>query len=305
MNNFRERISKRSIDFSSSSLELYDLLVKPIEVYLVDKNLLIIVPNDILWDLPFQALQRENGRFLIEDYSLAYAPSLTALREMILKRKARGEELSLLAVGNPKFEEVTTTRVKLAKRDIYLYPLPTAEEEVRKLEQLYGVTQSRVYVGAMAREKQVKKEISQYRILHFATHGLINDANPMYSYLMLTPGDGEDGLLEAWEIMNLDLQADIVVLSACETARGRLRVGEGVVGLTWALFVAGSPTNVVSQWKIADESTAILMVEFHKNLLSRKSKAESLREAQLKLIENRKYRHPFFWAAFIVIGDWR
>lgn len=305
VNNFRERIAKRSVDFSSSARELYDLLLKPVEDCLKGKDLLVIIPDNILWELPFQALQGESGKFLIEDHSLVYAPSLTALREMMFKRKGRNESLNLLAVGNPKLEETTTTRVKLAQRDVHLYPLPTAEDEVRQLGQLYGLARSRVYTGATAKEKQVKKEISQYRIVHFATHGLINDASPMYSHLLLVPGDGEDGLLEAWEIMELDLHTDIVVLSACETARGKLRAGEGVIGLAWALFVAGSPTNVVSQWKVADESTAKLMVEFHRNLLAGKSKAESLREAQLELMKDTKYRHPFFWAAFIVIGDWR
>jgi CHAT domain-containing protein len=119
-------------------------------------------------------------------------------------------------------------------------------------------------------------------------------------------------LLEAWEILNLDLKADLAVLSACETARGRIGAGEGMIGLTWALFVAGVPTTVVSQWKVRSDSTAELMVEFHRLLQARDAKgaprlsrAEALRQAALKLLNSSQYRHPFFWAGFVLVGDWR
>src|SRR5204863_8602681 len=120
---------------------------------------------------------------------------------------------------------------------------------------------------------------------------IVNNSSPMYSYLVLSQGDSkEDGLLEAWELLNMDLKADLVVLSACETARGRVGAGEGVIGLTWALFVAGNPTTVVSQWKVDSASTTQLMLEFHRNLRSeaagakkRTRTAGALREAALKL----------------------
>jgi CHAT domain-containing protein len=125
-------------------------------------------------------------------------------------------------------------------RDEKLEPLPEAEQEVRALGQLYGTQHSKVYVGREAREDRVKTEAGQAGILHFATHGTLNNASPMYSHLVLAQGDpNEDGLLEAWELVQLDLKADLAVLSACETARGRFGAGEGIIGLTWALFVAG------------------------------------------------------------------
>ncbi|HYX43107.1 MAG TPA: CHAT domain-containing protein, partial [Pyrinomonadaceae bacterium] len=144
-------------------------------------------------------------------------------------------------------------------------------------------------------------------------HGVLNNANPMYSHVVLsqTAGNGsEDGLLEAWEIMKLDLKADLVVLSACDTARGRIGAGEGVIGLTWAFFVAGSPTTVVSQWSVESASTTELMLNFHRSLrapgggsLYAMTKAEALRQAQLKLLRTKRYQHPFFWAGFVVVGD--
>jgi CHAT domain-containing protein len=135
----------------------------------------------------------------------------------------------------------------------------------------------------------------------------------MYSQVVLAPSDQagvEDGLLEAWEIMNLNLNADLVVLSACESGRGRIGAGEGIIGLSWALFVAGIPTTVVSQWKVESASTTTLMLEFHRNLRAgvkypktRVSTAKALQQASLKLLGQSEYRHPFYWAGFVVVGD--
>ena len=176
----------------------------------------------------------------------------------------------------------TLKRATLTLRDGKLEPLPEAEQEVKALGRLYGVSRSKVYVGAEAREDRVKSEASRARILHFATHGILNNASPMYSHLALAEGGaGEDGLLEAWELMQLDLQADLAVLSACETARGRVGAGEGMIGFSWAMFIAGVPSIVVSQWKVESAGTRDLMVNFHRGLLSSKTtptKTEALRQ---------------------------
>jgi CHAT domain-containing protein len=155
----------------------------------------------------------------------------------------------------------------------------------------------------------VKKEAGQAAILHFATHGILNDASPMYSHLALAQGDtNEDGLLEAWELMRLDLKADFVVLSACETARGRFGASEGVIGLTWALFVAGVPSTVVSQWKVESASARDLMLDFHRQLRApasakaKMTRAEALRRAALKVMKNPETSHPFYWAGFVLVG---
>ena len=175
---------------------------------------------------------------------------------------------------------------------------------MQTLARLYGPSQSEVFIGPEAREDRAKSEAGKFRVLHFATHGVVNNASPMYSYLVLSQGDGkEDGMLEAWELLNLDLKADLVVLSACETARGRVGAGEGMIGLSWALFVASTPTAVVSQWKVDSASTTELMLEFHRNLLTPNSKAQSLRKAMLKMLASNEYKHPFYWAPFVVIGD--
>jgi CHAT domain-containing protein len=176
------------------------------------------------------------------------------------------------------------------------------------LASLYGPARSKIYIGPQAREDRVKTEATDYRILHLAAHGILNDKNPMYSQVVLSQGDaktGEDGMLEAWEITKLNLKTDLVVLSACETARGRVGNGEGMIGLTWSFFVAGVPSIVASQWRVESVSASELMVEFHRSLNLRKSKAEALRQASLKLLRSKSYKHPLYWAGFIVVGDGR
>jgi CHAT domain-containing protein len=172
---------------------------------------------------------------------------------------------------------------------------------------MYGPKRSKVFTGPAAREEVAKSEAPKYRIIQFATHGIINDVSPMYSHLVLAQDDkdpNEDGLLEAWELKDLDLKADMVILSACDTARGKISNGEGIIGMTWAAFIAGAPTTVASQWKVESSSTTELMIEFHRQLLTGKvSKAEALRRAQLKLMRDPKYKHPSYWAAWVIIGD--
>ena len=151
----------------------------------------------------------------------------------------------------------------------------------------------------------MKSEAGRHRLLHFAAHGLLNDASPMYSQLVLArpaAGEADDGRLEAWEIMEMDLHADVAVLSACDTGRGRQGRGEGLIGLSWAFSVAGCPTTVVSQWKVDSRSTSKLMLAFHGALADGRAAADALRAAALRVKADRRYAHPFYWAGFIVVG---
>jgi CHAT domain-containing protein/uncharacterized protein HemY len=312
---FRRQLSVRDLEFRSSALRLFDLLVRPAQSQLSGIANLLIVPDGPLWNLPFQALQPRPGHYLLEDYALSYAPSLTTLREMARLRvrnkntHAITADHTLMAMANPVLATPTSQRAKLTYRDENLSPLPETAREAKALERLYGRQQSKVFVGAEATEDRFKAEAGEFRILHLATHGLLNETNPMYSHVLLSSGGQtakEDGLLEAWEIMNLDLHADLAVLSACETARGRITSGEGVIGLTWAFFVAGVPTTVVSQWKVESSSTSKLMLNFHQalgNQSARFSAARALQQAEMHLLRDKKYSHPFYWAGFVVVGD--
>ncbi|MGE0132547.1 MAG: CHAT domain-containing protein [Blastocatellales bacterium] len=313
---YRQQLARRSPDFASSARALYDLLLKPSATQLRGKTALVIVPDGPLWELPFQTLQRAPNRYLIEDHTISFAPSLTVLREMAkTRRKPADSQPTLLAFGNPALGQATVTRAKTVLMDEKFEPLPEAEAQVKTLGRLYGAQRTKIYVGAEAREERAKAEAADHRILHLATHGVLNNASPLYSHLLLAQTEGgvetkEDGLLEAWELMKLDLNADLVVLSACETARGRVGAGEGVIGLTWALFVAGCPRTVVSQWKVESASTTELMVGFHRQLKARMQNpksslgaAQALRAAALKMLRGGQYRHPFWWAGFVVVGD--
>jgi len=312
---FRETLANGSPGFRQPASELYDLLLKPAAAQLQGRTALVIVPDGALWELPFQTLQPGPNRYLIEDSAIAYAPSLTALREMNKLRQRKKDSTdspTLLAFGNPALSQHSIAGAKPVLMDEKLEPLPEAERQVNAIKQIYGAARSKVYLGTEANEAHAKAEAGSYRILLFATHGILNNSSPMYSSLLLAHADGdsnEDGLLEAWEIMKLNLNADLVVLSACETGRGRVGAGEGMIGLSWALFVAGSPTSILSQWKVDAASTTELMVEFHRQLKAQManpadsfSAARALREADLKLLRSERYRHPFYWAGFVVTG---
>jgi CHAT domain-containing protein/Tfp pilus assembly protein PilF len=310
--NLRRRLAERDLGFRAAARELYQLALKPARAQLRDKTNLVIAPDDKLWELPFQTLIDEDGRYLIETSAISYAPSLTVLREMKRRRDSRRPAATpptLLAMGNPGAGQATTEFSKLTPRAGRTDPLPEAEQEVKALGRLYGPERSKVYVGAEASEDRAKAAAAPADVLHFATHGVLNDASPMYSYLALAQGDkNEDGLLEAWELMGMNLNADLAVLSACETARGRASAGEGVIGLSWAMFVAGVPSVLVSQWKVESASTRDLMLDFHRRLRAAPAtatKAEALRQAALKVMKAPETSHPFYWAGFVLVGDGR
>ncbi len=183
--------------------------------------------------------------------------------------------------------------------------LPDAETEVRRIASIYGKSRSKVFIGSEAREGTFKREAHSARIVHVATHGVIDDHAPLYSALLFAPGGegGDDGLLEAREVLDLHLNADLVVLSACDTARGKIGAGEGVVGLSWAFLVAGCRTLVVAQSPAESKATAQLMVEFHRQIAAGLSPAEALQHAELTLRRDPRFSHPFYWAPFVVIGQ--
>jgi CHAT domain-containing protein/tetratricopeptide (TPR) repeat protein len=253
---FRQQIASRDLSFRKEAKELFDLLIKPAYRQLQNTKSLIIVPDRALWNLPFQATLTVRDSYLLEDYAVSYAPSLSVLAEMAKARRkpsgSRGSAPTLLALGNPSVDDKMLQRAGAGLMGEGLEPLPEAEKQVTELSRIYGAPRSKVYTGADATEDRVKAEAGAYSILQLAAHGILDNANPMYSHIVLSQANerNEDGLLEAWEMMNLNLSADMVVLSACETARGRIGAGEGVIGMSWALFIAGSPTTVVSQWKV-------------------------------------------------------
>jgi CHAT domain-containing protein/Tfp pilus assembly protein PilF len=301
---FRKKIANRNLLYQDEARKFHNLLIQPASQYLKGKTKLIVVPDHSLWELPFQVLLAPTSRYLIEDYSISYVPSITVLREMEKLHQKEDASRTLLAMGNPDIGNETIQKMNSLYRDTNLGPLPEAEREVKQLSELYGKDKSSVFIGLQAEEGQIKRKSEPYRILHLATHGVFDNASPLYSYLVFakSKSSSEDGLLEAREILNLRLPAQLAVLSACETARGSVGSGEGVIGLSWALFVAGVPGIVVSQWKVDSASTTELMLAFHKNLLQQMPPAVALQKAELQLLHSKKFRHPFYWAGFVPIG---
>lgn len=303
VNDFHDTLAEKRPQYTTLARELYGLLIEPAEQQLRNVNTICIIPDTFLWNVPFQAVMNGNGRFLIEDNAVYYAPSLSILREINNKHRGIKINSSLLAFGNPVIG-------KDEQRDADLCPLPEAETEVSSIAKSFGPRVSKVLIGRDASEKTFKAIAPTYSVIHLATHGVIDNRQPLYSHLLLTKTDGDqenDGRLEARQIMDMNLHADLAVLSACETANGKIAPGEGVIGMSWAFFVAGTRSMLVSQWKVNSTSSAELMVNFYKSLASDqnsdRNKARALREAVLPMISESRYRHPFFWAGFVLIGD--
>lgn len=311
VNTFLAMLSARNLRIATAGRDLYELLIQPIENEISGAEVLLVIPDEILWRVPFAALVDRKNRYLAEQTAFVYAPSLTAFAAIVESpRRRRSDTASLFAVGNPYLDTADRTAAASFYRSADLTPLPDAEDEVDALRILYDPKRALVLKHEQATEARATTAMRDAAVAHFATHAILDDANPMYSRLMLARDHHaqEDGWLEGWEIARLDLKADLVVLSACDTARGRIGGGEGVVGLSWSFFVAGARSTVATQWKVASTSTAQLMIAFHRALLtgpadSATRKARALREAQLRALRDPHTRHPFYWAAFVLLGD--
>jgi len=303
---------------------IYQDFVFPFEAALSPNiSHLIFVPDGILHYLPFETLVRDNSithgpRYLIELYDISYAPSASSLAYLMDRRRQGQHKKTLLAVGDPDYlpEHGRTflggRRYENALRDIYLdegfelSPLPHTKKEVHRLARCFPGGQVDILLDSQAKEEGIKgRSLKEYRIIHFACHGFLDEKIPMRSALVLTLDDDsqEDGFLQAREIANLKLDAELVVLSACQTGRGRLENAEGVFGLPRMFFYAGARATISSLWKINDKSTSEIMPEFYRRLTAGETKVRALRLAKLDMLKSR-FSHPFYWAAFVLTGDY-
>jgi CHAT domain-containing protein len=185
----------------------------------------------------------------------------------------------------------------------------TEADQIAQLSRASG-RQADVWLDFNASETNVEtRDVKKYRVVHFATHGLLNAEHPQFSGLILSlvGNQNADGFLRTDEIFNLKLGSPLVMLSACETGLGKEKRGEGVIGLMRAFMYAGAPTVGVSLWSVADRSTAELMSDFYRNLLAKDgvSPSTAMRAAQQKMIGGKKYSAPFYWAPFVLVGEWR
>ena len=302
----RARLAARSVAWEKPARALYDLLLGPVAKELEGVEALVIVPDGPLWELPFQALERSPDHPLLADCTIRYAPSLTWLQRLPQTAPPAAEpKPALLALVNPALRKTDDAVAQVALMSKDWQPLPQTEKQAAELEKIYPPPRGEILLGEDAREDVFKKKAADAGILHFAMHGVLDDRAPLYSYLLFSQVDlkpEEDGRLEARELMQLHLHARLAILCGCETARGKVTAGEGVIGLSWGFFVAGCPATIVSQWKVDSASSTPLMIELHQRLRDGVENAEALRQASLALRKDARYRHPFYWAPFVLIG---
>jgi CHAT domain-containing protein/Tfp pilus assembly protein PilF len=284
----RAAIAQRDLGADALASALFRRLLGRAWPLVAEARHLVIVPDGALWDVPFQALRAPDGRYLIEHVAISLAPSLRTL-----------EAMSALARQRTAASQLTESFGNGARFGAFP-PLPEAERQARAVAQVYG---GPAYVGAAATKARLREAGAAARVLHIAAHGVLDDLHPLASHLLLAPEGRDDGLLDGRDIARLPLRSDLVVLSACDTARGGVRGGEGVIGMAWALFVAGCPSTVVSQWSVDAATTTALMVRFHQGLAAGETKSGALQQAARMLLRDPRSRHPFYWAPFVVIGD--
>ncbi|MEM7353357.1 MAG: CHAT domain-containing tetratricopeptide repeat protein [Acidobacteriota bacterium] len=320
---FRQALDRGSVDPRPEkalllSAQLSQWLLAPIRQRIDQAERLLILADGPLHSLPFAALidpsAMDDRRFLIESKSIHHAASATVFARLKQDRR-KTQTVRLTAFGDPQYPTPSDAAQELGlpsagRRGLGLTPLPASRREVQNLEELYPEA-ARIYLGRQATEAQVKAVGKETTILHIAAHGLLDDRFPLDSALAMTIPkrwhEGEDnGLLQVWEIFEqVRLDADLVTLSACDTGRGKLYDGEGLLGMTRAFQYAGARSVLASLWSVSDRSTAELMRHFYSYLQAGWSKAEALRAAQLDLLRDPALAHPFHWAGFELVGDWQ
>ncbi|HJX92307.1 MAG TPA: CHAT domain-containing tetratricopeptide repeat protein [Pyrinomonadaceae bacterium] len=332
--------------FITAANALYKEVIQPVEASLTEKRLLIVADGALNY-IPFEVLLKsaDSGDFsslgyLVKTNEIVYSPSASVVGT-IKQQRTKSESRSMLIIADPVFNsndararkatpsttdsEVRGLGIQSALADVAgetvvapakMEGLPLARlagtrieaDQISKLAKTSG-GQADVWLDLDANEDNLEaRDITKYRIIHVATHGLLNAERPQFTgvVLSLVGNKTSDGFLRTDEVFNLHLGGPLVMLSACETGLGKEKRGEGVMGLTRAFMYAGAPTVGVSLWSVADKSTADLMTDFYRRLLSTSetSSSAALREAQLAMIAGKKYSAPFYWAPFVLIGDW-
>ncbi|REK03337.1 MAG: CHAT domain-containing protein [Acidobacteria bacterium] len=330
----REAVQQRDEGFSEQARELWRRLLGPVAERIDGFENLLISPDGPLHTLPFQVLIDDGGRYLVERAAVATVQSATLLRTLRQLPAANGDA-PIVVLADPHLPDAGSPAAeRLGGELAALGPLPAAAREARALSDRFP---GRVVVlgGREAREDRFRSLAPAARWIHIASHGFVDERVPLDSGLVLAPAPEvaagvvdrrADGLLQAWEIFeSLDLRADLVTLSACETGLGAERFSEGLVGLTRAFQYAGARSIVASLWQVSDESTAELMDRFYEALSAGRPKSEALRAAQLALLKGSaptdsertravggvapargaaaEHAHPYHWAAFQLIGD--
>ncbi|MCA2630734.1 MULTISPECIES: tetratricopeptide repeat protein [unclassified Microcystis] len=295
-----------------SARKLDETLMQPIRQLLGNTKTILLSPDAALNLIPFEALVDENNQYLVENYHITY---LTSGRDLLRLKDKFASQQSPLIVADPFYgkagEKVALTRsIDLSE---FTFPgLPGTEQEAKAIKNL--LPQATVLTGSQATENAVK-QVKKPNILHIATHGFFKPESNVIENPLLRSGlvlagvtigqsAGDDGVLTALETTNLNLVGTkLVVLSACDTGKGDIKIGQGVYGLRRALVIAGSESQLISLWKVSDDATKDLMVAYYGRLQKGEGRSEALRQIQLGMLKGEKQKHPFYWASFIPSGD--
>jgi CHAT domain-containing protein len=285
---------------------------------LEDAKELIVIPDGVLYYIPFETLKASIGHgsgYLVEKLVISYCPSASALFVLKHIKKNIAAQKALLALGGPNYSPLQTNEIIKNKKDIlgqfyseqgFRYSsLPFSKREALEIGKLFDRNEKTILVGEKASEEAIKKlPLIEYRIIHFACHSFIDEIIPFRSALVLTSNDqqDDDGYLQIREIYGLTLNADLVVLSACQTGNGVMEKREGPMGLARPFFYAGARSVVTSLWSINDKATVFFMREFYRNLVKGRSVGEALQLAKIWMIDS-GWSHPFYWAGFVLNGD--
>lgn len=304
-------------EYPAEAYALYAAILKPVEQMFAEDGQLIIVPDGKLGHLPFEALiwreptESERGNFaafpyLLHRYAVSYANSATLI-QYNEESPEKGTDLRLMAFA-PGFDngefgaQFSSGGLRAGLSELKFAP--------REVERISRYVEGDVYTGEAASEGVFKDNGKQYGILHFATHGIVEDENPLYSRIAFSsPKDstvsGEDGMLHTYELFNMNLNAELAVLSACNTGKGKVHRGEGIMSLARGFMYAGCPSIVVSLWAVNDESASEIMEHFYRHLSDGQTKDVALQKARQDYLSTASGRaaHPYYWAAHVLIGD--
>jgi len=292
----RERLGRIILDYrralqnlepyTAVSQQLFGYLIEPLLGHLTDAVTLGVIPHGPLHYLSFATLTADAGT-MADRFAFFYLPSASVLDYTLQRRREKDPEMRVLAVGNPQLGDP-------------LYDLPFAEHEVNAIK--WRFPRIDILTRDKATEDWIVDNIDQYEIIHLASHGEFDPVNPLFSAIKLAKGPQMDGDLDAADVFGLDIHADMVFLSACQTGLGRVTGGDDVIGLNRAFLYAGTHTVVSSLWRVSDVSTAVLIKQFYRRYVT-DNKSQALRRAMLHV--RTLYPHPGYWGAFTLVGDYK
>ena len=295
-----EEKEKLKLPFDTIHQSLHEVLIAPIADLLPTnvESPIIFIPQKELFQISFPALQDNKGTYLIERHTILTAPAIQVLQ--LINKNNPGKNNNSLVVGNPTNPD-TIFVPEQGNIKLNLVKLPSAEDEAISIAQILN---TQAIIGSAATETLIKQKISSANIVHLATHGLLDDFfnTGIPGAISFAESNEDDGLLTSSEILQMQINADLVVISACDTGRGLL-TRDGVLGLSRSLFLSGASNLVLPLWEVEDQATSNLMTNFHQARISVNNKAKALRQAMLTTMKTQTYSHPTDWAAFTLIGQ--